>query len=71
MDLESCTFKYQFQDPKLRHPFVVLPANYPDLDTMVTKSQSFTLGAFDVIDMIPLTVPKIEKDIIFKVYIYR
>lgn len=37
-DLKSCTFKYSFTDPKLRHPFVVLPADYPDLDSMVTKS---------------------------------
>ena len=27
--------------------------------------------AFDVIDMIPLKVPGVEKDIIFKIYIYR
>lgn len=70
-DLKSCTFKYSFTDPKLRHPFVVLPADYPDLDSMVTKSQSFGVDAFDVIDMIPLTVPGVENDIIFKVYVYR
>lgn len=70
-NLKSCTFKYSFTDPKLRHPFVVLPADYPDLDSMVTKSQSFGVDAFDVIDMIPLTVPGVENDIIFKVYVYR
>lgn len=70
-DLTSCAFKYQFQDPKLRHPFVVLPADYPDLDTMVTKSQSFGIDAFDVIDMIPLQIPGVEDDIVFKVYIYN
>lgn len=70
-DLESFTFKYNFTDPQLRHPFIVVPASYPDLDTMVTKSQSFGIGAFDVIDMIPLSVPGVEKDIIFKMYIYR
>lgn len=70
-DLKSCTFKYSFTDPKLRHPFVVLPADYPDLDSMVTKSQSFGIDAFDVIDMIPLMVPGVEHDIIFKVYVYR
>lgn len=70
-DLESFTFKYSFIDPQLRHPFVVVPAAYPNLDTMVTKSQSFGIDAFDVIDMIPLSVPGVEKDIIFKMYIYR
>ena len=38
---------------------------------MVTKSQSFGVDAFDVINNIPLSVPGVEKDIIFKVYIYR
>lgn len=70
-DLKSFTFKYEFTDPQLRHPFIVLPSSYPNLDTMVTKSQSFGLDAFDVIDMIPLSVPGVEKDIIFKIYIYR
>lgn len=67
----SFTFKYQFEDPTLRHPFIVLPANYPDLESMVTNSQSFSVDAFDVIDMIPLQVPGVENDIIFKMYIYR
>ena len=70
-DLTTFTFKYNFTDPKLRHPFIVLPADYPDLESMVTKSQSFGLDAFDVIDMIPLMVPGVENDIIFKVYVYR
>lgn len=70
-DLETFTFKYNFADPQLRHPFIVVPASYPNLDTMVTKSQSFGIDAFDVIDMIPLSVPGVEKDIIFKMYIYR
>lgn len=70
-DLTTFTFKYNFTDPNLRHPFIVLPADYPDLESMVTKSQSFGLDAFDVIDMIPLMVPGVENDIIFKVYVYR
>lgn len=70
-DLKSFTFKYQFEDAKLRHPFVVLPESYPDLESMVTKSQSFGIEAFDVIDMIPLSVPGVEEDMIFKIYIYR
>lgn len=70
-DVTSITFKYDFQDPELRHPFVVMPVEYPDLESMVTKSQSFGIGAFDIIDQIPLTVPGVEEDIIFKVYVYR
>lgn len=70
-DVESFTFEYIFQDPKLRHPFVVMPADYPNLESMVTSSQNFGIEAFDVIDMIPLTIPGVEDDIIFKVYVYR
>ena len=70
-DLKSFTFKYVFSDASLLHPFIVLPEAYPNLDTMVTKSQSFGVDAFDVTNNIPLSVPGVEKDIIFKVYIYR
>lgn len=70
-DLKTFTFKYNFTDPQLRHPFVVVPEVYPNLDTMVTKSQSFGIDAFDVIDMIPLSVPGVENSIIYKIYIYR
>lgn len=70
-ELTSFTFTYKFEDSTLRHPFVVLPTSYPDLDTMVTKSQSFSKEAFDVIDMIPLQIQGVEKDIIYKMYIYK
>ena len=70
-DLKSFTFKYSFTDAALRHPYVVLPASYPDLDSMVTKSQSFGVNAFNVINQIPLTVPGMESDTIFKIYIYK
>ena len=70
-DLKSFTFKYKFEDPTLQHPFIVIPKSYPELDTMVTKSQSFGVDAFNIINDIPLSVPGVEKDIIFKVYIYK
>lgn len=70
-DLKSFTFKYVFTDASSRHPFIVLPESYPNLETMVTKSQSFGVDAFNVINNIPLKVPGVEKDIIFKIYIYK
>ena len=70
-NLNQISINYSFQDAKLRHPFVVVPVSYPDLDNMSTTPQRFGIDAFDVIDMIPLQVPGIEKDIIFKIYIYR
>lgn len=70
-NLNQISISYSFQDAKLRHPFIVVPVSYPDLDNMSTTPQRFGIDAFDVIDMIPLQVPGIEKDIIFKIYIYR
>lgn len=70
-DLTSINFKYNFQDPQLLHPFIVIPASYPELESMITKSQNFGIDAFDVIDMIPLTVQGVKNDIIYKVYVYR
>lgn len=70
-NLNQISINYSFQDTKLRHPFIVVPVSYPDLDNMSTTPQRFGIDAFDVIDMIPLQVPGIEKDIIFKIYIYR
>jgi hypothetical protein len=37
-ELKSFTFKYNFEDSDLRHPFVVLPEEYPNLTSMVTSS---------------------------------
>lgn len=65
------TFAYKFQDAELKHPFIVLPESYPDLDTMTTSSQKFGIEAFDVIAMIPMHVPGVDEDIIYKMYIYR
>lgn len=70
-DLTSFSFYYQFKDSKLRHPFIVIPKDYPDLDNMVTQCQNFGIEAFDVIDEIPLQIPGVEEGKIFKVYIYN
>ena len=70
-DVSSIAFKYVFQDASLRHPFIVLPINYPNLDSIVTKSQSFGIDAFDVIDSIPLHIDGVEEDVIYKIYVYR
>lgn len=70
-DLKTFTFGYKFQDADLRHPFVVLPESYPNLDNMTTSSQKFGIDAFDVIDMIPMRIPGMDHDIIYKMYIYK
>lgn len=68
---KTISIEYAFQDDKLRHPFVVVPTSYPDLKGVTISSQKFGVEAFDVIDMIPFQVEGAEKDVIYKMYIYR
>lgn len=74
-DLTSVTFYYNFTDVDFRHPFIVVPYEYPDLDNIVTKSQQFGIDAFDVIDAIPYRIGYDNKgqpiDKMYKVYIYH
>ncbi len=70
-DVQEILHKYDFQDKNLRHLFAVVPINYPDLEQMRIPSQQFGVEAFDIIDMIPLQIPTVPKDIIYKIYIYR
>ena len=67
----SITFKYVFEDASLRHPFVVTPLSHPDLVSMTTAAQTFSIDAFEIIDMIPLTVDGATEDIIYKIYVYK
>ena len=68
---DPITFTYKFEDAELRHPFIVLPKDYPDLTTITTSTQKFGIEAFDVINMIPLHIEGVENDVIFKIYVYK
>lgn len=70
-DVQEILHKYDFQDKNLKHLFAVVPISYPDLEQMRIPSQQFGVEAFDIIDMIPLQIPTVPKDIIYKIYIYR
>lgn len=70
-DVQEILHKYDFQDKNLKHLFAVVPISYPNLEQMRIPSQQFEVEAFDVIDMIPLQIPTVPKDIIYKIYIYR
>lgn len=70
-NIKELTHKYNFEDSKLQHLFLAIPANYPDLYQMCTPSQQFGTDAFDIIDMIPFQVPGASSDIIYKIYIYK
>lgn len=70
-EVTSITHQYNFTDKDLKHLFVVVPKDYPDLVKVQIPSQQFDIEAFDVIDMIPLQIPGTTKDTIYKMYIYR
>lgn len=70
-DFSTIDFKYKFQDPELRAPFVVIPEVYPDLVSMSTQTQEFGVDSFEVIDKIPLTIEGVQNDIIYKIYVYK
>lgn len=63
---------YNFSSPsELKHMFVAIPKEYPDLVQLVTPSQNFGIEAFDYISDIPMQVPGVPNSIIYKIYIYR
>lgn len=70
--LETLKHKFNFSSPTdPKHIFVVVPKDYPDLYQMSTPSQQFGLDAFDIIDTIPLKIPELSEDTLYKVYIYK
>lgn len=70
-NLKTINHSYSFANEGLQHFMMAIPADYPDLYQMCTPSQQFGKDAFDIIDMIPFQLPNIEKDMIYKLYIYR
>lgn len=79
--IDDATYQFDFVDPKLRHIFIVVPASYPDLQSMTSQSQEFSDGAFeglqeseenvDIINIIPLKLPNVNKVITYKIYVYK
>lgn len=63
---------YNFTTPEeLKHLFVAIPKDYPDLVEIKTDAQSFGIDAFNVINDIPFKVPYVENDVIYKLYVYK
>ena len=69
---EQITQKFNFCSPDdLKHIILAMPKDYPPLEEMITLSQHFGIDAFDVVNETPFRIPGMDKDIIFKIYIYR
>lgn len=63
--------KYSFEDPELRHIFIATQVDYPSLKQMSTIVQQFTRDAFDVLDVVPLKIPNVEGNTLYKFYIFK
>lgn len=69
-DLTRVNHKYSFKDVELKKPIIVVPCSYPDLYQMCTPSQQFGKDAFIITDIIPMQLPGIDKDVMYKLYVY-
>lgn len=67
----SFSFKYNFRDAELKRPFLVVPADYPELESMITPSQSFGPEAFNIIEGMPMMVKNTNVTKIYKIYAYK
>lgn len=71
-DINDPSYEFDFTDPKLRELFIVVPSSYPTLKSMETENgQKFGIGAFNIINAIPLQITVADKDIIYKIYVYK
>ncbi len=70
-DVKEIIHQYDFSGKEMKHLFIVVPLSYPNLKQMSIPSQQFNIEAFEVIDNIPLSIPKTTKDTIYKIYVYR
>ena len=69
---ESIMHNFNFSSPEeLKHIVLAMPKDYPSLKEMSTSSQHFGIQAFDVVDEAPFRIPGMDRDVIFKIYIYR
>lgn len=69
-NVTSLTFYYKFEDATLRHPFIVVPASYPELESLSTSSQYFSIDAFDIVSL-PLYLDAADTYINYKIYVFR
>ena len=70
--LSEINHSYNFTTPSdFKQLVVVIPKDYPNLTGIQTSAQDFGIEAFDIISDIPLKVPGVEEDIIYKVYVYK
>ena len=69
-DGSSLTHTYSYSDSTLQHIILVIPQDYPDLESITTETQEFGIDAFDVVEQVQLTVEAINDTVVYKIYVY-
>lgn len=62
---------FNFDMDKEQKIIIVIPNSYPNLSEMSNSAQVVSPNAFEVIDRIPLQIPNISSDVIYKIYTYK
>lgn len=61
-------FNYNFEDANKRRLCLIVPKDFPDLESMSTTSQNFGIEAFDIVTL-PLRI--LEEPILYRAYVYK
>lgn len=69
--MQELTHNFNFDEDLEQKIIIALPTNYSNLDKMYNSAQMVTVDAFDVINMIPFTIPGASEDVIYKLYSYK
>lgn len=70
-NMQELTHNFNFDEDLEQKIIIALPTNYSNLDKMYNSAQMVTVDAFDVINMIPFTIPGASEDVIYKLYSYK
>ena len=70
-DVKEITTDYSFNTPKEQKKIIVaMPVEYPDLKSMKTASQEFSVDAFKKIEAIPFDVDNVDQPVMYKLFLY-
>lgn len=71
-NMSNTSYEFNFIDLNLRELFIAVPLGVSELKSMDTENgQNFGINAFNTVDVIPFRLTKIEKDVLYKIYVYK
>lgn len=71
-DVVKINHKYSFDGKDLYKLVLIVPVDgYPDLYQLQIPSQQFGVDAFEPVNVIPLSIPGVKREIPYKIYVYK